>query len=337
MDIEVQKAVFRALLRNLNQGIKTFTVADINAESDEESDSDELKKVLSEIAADGILKTKRRNPYVITADIETLRNYIVRREQTVNEAKDDNKVALSTIIDSNWTLCDRYKIGEDTENDDTEFDFIDEDELNDFRTTAQNLERRRRELLRRLKESDDIDGGDGDFGKFGQLCKRALKYCIEQKAASVEIIKRRFSTGLVMSRKIMEWMEENEFVTPKDGSGQYDMLISMKEFKTVFGDGIVEFGEDMQFTVGEEPSHSLWDDEEEFVSAVADRIRKIVLSDIRMDRQGAARKAESCLKAVRDIHDRKMVQVYERIVYEFKTASDYVYRQLKKQIFGEGK
>lgn len=83
------------------------------------------------------------------------------------------------------------------------------------------------------------------------------------------------------------------------------------------------------------PDWSLWN-YEDFEEAVIERLERIIKSDRRMGRQGAIKKAETYLEAVRDTHDRKMVQVYERIVYEFKTASDYIYRQLKKQIFNEG-
>ena len=53
-----------------------------------------------------------------------------------------------------------------------------------------------------------------------------------------------------------------------------------------------------------------------------------------MGQKGAVMKAETYLEAVRDTHDRKMVQVYERLVYELKNTSSYLYRQIKKHFFG---
>lgn len=81
------------------------------------------------------------------------------------------------------------------------------------------------------------------------------------------------------------------------------------------------------------PSHSLWTDKREFYGAVMARIETLVKSDKRMGLQGAVKKAESYLEAVRDTHDGKMVQVYERLVYEMKNTSEQLYRQLKKTVF----
>lgn len=85
----------------------------------------------------------------------------------------------------------------------------------------------------------------------------------------------------------------------------------------------------------EMPSHPSWDNEDEFADVVMERMERLIKSDKRMGQQGAVKKAETYLEAVRDTHDRKMVQVYERLVYEIKNTSSYLYGQLKKQYFGE--
>lgn len=83
----------------------------------------------------------------------------------------------------------------------------------------------------------------------------------------------------------------------------------------------------------EMPSHHSWDNEDEFADVVMERMERLIKSDKRMGQQGAVKKAETYLEAVRDTHDRKMVQVYERLVYEIKNTSSYLYGQLKKQYF----
>lgn len=88
-------------------------------------------------------------------------------------------------------------------------------------------------------------------------------------------------------------------------------------------------------TADEMPSHPSWDDEDEFADVVMERMERLIKSDKRLGQQGAVKKAETYLEAVRDTHDRKMVQVYERLVYEIKNTSSYLYGQLKKQFFGE--
>lgn len=85
----------------------------------------------------------------------------------------------------------------------------------------------------------------------------------------------------------------------------------------------------------EMPLHPSWDNEDEFADVVMERMEHLIKSDKRMGQQGAVKKAETYLEAVRDTHDRKMVQVYERLVYEIKNTSNYLYGQLKKQFFGE--
>lgn len=88
-------------------------------------------------------------------------------------------------------------------------------------------------------------------------------------------------------------------------------------------------------TADEMPLHPSWDNEDEFAQVVMERMERLIMSDKRMGQVGAVKKAETYLEAVRDTHDRKMVQVYERVVYEIKNTSSYLYGQLKKQFFGE--
>lgn len=85
----------------------------------------------------------------------------------------------------------------------------------------------------------------------------------------------------------------------------------------------------------EEPSHSLWNDETEFDSAVMERLERLVRSDLKMARRGAIKKAETYLYAAHDTQDDKMSQVYERVVYELKITSDKLYNQIRNCIRNE--
>ncbi|MDE6442771.1 MAG: hypothetical protein K2L12_08490 [Clostridia bacterium] len=80
------------------------------------------------------------------------------------------------------------------------------------------------------------------------------------------------------------------------------------------------------------PEHSLWDDEEEFSKAVVLRFARLVRSDYKMARSGAVKKAGLYLQAVKDTSDRKMVQVYERLVYILKIMSNYSYNKNRTQL-----
>ena len=80
------------------------------------------------------------------------------------------------------------------------------------------------------------------------------------------------------------------------------------------------------------PMHPSWSDEDKFTEAVMERMERLIKSDKKMGVQGAIKKAETYLEAVRDTVDRKAMQVYERLVYELKNTSAYLYGQIKKQL-----
>ena len=83
------------------------------------------------------------------------------------------------------------------------------------------------------------------------------------------------------------------------------------------------------------PAHPSWINEKDFTQAVMKRLELLVKSDNRMGQKGAVKKAETWLEAVRYTRDAAMVEVYERLVFEIKNTSCYMYGQLKKQYFGE--
>lgn len=83
------------------------------------------------------------------------------------------------------------------------------------------------------------------------------------------------------------------------------------------------------------PAHPSWINEKDFTQAVMKRLELLIKSDNRMGQKGAVKKAETWLEAVRDTRDAAMVEVYERLVFEIKNTSCYMYGQLKKQYFGE--
>lgn len=77
---------------------------------------------------------------------------------------------------------------------------------------------------------------------------------------------------------------------------------------------------------------------EEFENKCMDVIEKIVARDIRQDRQGAIKLSEKMFeKAKEKTSNRDVLDIYERVLNEFKIATDAEYDALKKQIFsGDG-
>lgn len=73
---------------------------------------------------------------------------------------------------------------------------------------------------------------------------------------------------------------------------------------------------------------------EEFENKCMDVIETIVSIDIKQDRQGAIKVAEKMLeKAKSKTSNATVISIYERVVEEFKIATDEEYNLLRKQIF----
>ncbi len=83
------------------------------------------------------------------------------------------------------------------------------------------------------------------------------------------------------------------------------------------------------------PTHPAWIDEKRFRYEVKERLERLIKSDKKMKHSGAVKKAEMLLEAVRDTNDNKMIQVYERMLYELLTADGKLYEKLKNRYFCE--
>ncbi len=74
---------------------------------------------------------------------------------------------------------------------------------------------------------------------------------------------------------------------------------------------------------------------EQFENKCMDIIETIVSIDIRQNRLGAIKVAEKMLdKAKAKTQNKNVISIYERVVHEFKIATDAEYEMLRKQIFG---
>lgn len=72
---------------------------------------------------------------------------------------------------------------------------------------------------------------------------------------------------------------------------------------------------------------------EEFEEKCMDVIEKVVAIDIKQNRQGAIAVSEKMLEKAKEKGNKKIIEIYERVVKEFKLASDEEYELLRKQIF----
>ena len=81
------------------------------------------------------------------------------------------------------------------------------------------------------------DGGDApEETKIDDTFIRALKYCVMQNAASVSMIQRRFPIGYIKACKIVDWMENMNYITKSEGSKSRKVLLSQEEFFNTYGD-----------------------------------------------------------------------------------------------------
>ncbi|MBE7076997.1 MAG: hypothetical protein E7374_03830 [Clostridiales bacterium] len=75
---------------------------------------------------------------------------------------------------------------------------------------------------------------------------------------------------------------------------------------------------------------------EQFEEKCMDIIEQIVARDVRQDRLGAIKVAELMLKSAQEkTTNAQVLAIYERVLKEFKIATDAEYLLLRKQIFGE--
>ena len=72
---------------------------------------------------------------------------------------------------------------------------------------------------------------------------------------------------------------------------------------------------------------------EEFEGMCMDIIEKIVSVDINQDRLGAIAVTEKLLEKAKESGKKIAIDVYTRVLNEFKVATDEEYDSLKKEIF----
>ena len=80
------------------------------------------------------------------------------------------------------------------------------------------------------------DGGEDVETKIDDTFIKALKYCVTSNQASVSMIQRRFPVGYIKACKIIDWMENMNYITQSEGSKPRKVLLSREEFTQRYGD-----------------------------------------------------------------------------------------------------
>ncbi len=84
-------------------------------------------------------------------------------------------------------------------------------------------------------DGGEQDGGDGDV-KIDDKFIQALKFCVTSNQASVSMLQRRFPIGYVKACKIIDWMENMNYITQSEGAKPRKVLLSLDEFTRIYGE-----------------------------------------------------------------------------------------------------
>ncbi len=82
----------------------------------------------------------------------------------------------------------------------------------------------------------DEGGDEGGDAKIDDTFIKALKFCVTSNQASVSMIQRRFPVGYIKACKIIDWMENMNYITQSEGSKPRKVLMSKEEFLNTYGD-----------------------------------------------------------------------------------------------------
>ena len=86
------------------------------------------------------------------------------------------------------------------------------------------------------QNQQSVDTSNAKEMEFDPVLKDALRMFIQTKQASGSMISRRYSVGFNRAGRIMDQMEQAGFIGPPEGSKPRQVLITMDEFKAIFGE-----------------------------------------------------------------------------------------------------
>ena len=96
-------------------------------------------------------------------------------------------------------------------------------------------------FINKVEEPEPAAGGgdmaeEGGDTKIDETFIKALYFCVKSNMASVSMIQRRFPVGYIKACKIIDWMENMNYITPSEGSKPRKVLLSIDDFINTFGE-----------------------------------------------------------------------------------------------------
>ncbi len=329
-----------------------------------------LKDILGKLVAQDELEVIDVKTYKFTGDVN--RTLEERGEASSQEEEEDYEESMRRIREIIDKASARQEDNEDETEQEEEYDEeLAEKRRQRIRELMQQEEAEADEADDGEEPEEEGEEDDGDVisdivvpdGEIDEdeLRYNALKIGIRNWSISVPIILHAFPfVGYARANKLIEWMKAEGYARPISGynSSLCRVTVTLEELDRIFRktnalitDRLLEKTsrknaiqnlaavlfriakkKQVEEVTGDKvPSSSLWN-YKEFDDAVLERLERLIRSDLKMARRGAIKKAETYLEAVRDTRDGKMVQVYERLVYELKVVSDRAYNEIRNRM-----
>ena len=84
-------------------------------------------------------------------------------------------------------------------------------------------------------QSGSGDGASGDDDAVDEVYVEALRNAILSSSASISLVQRKCSVGYNKAGKIIEWMEDQGYISAFDGAKARKVLITPEQFEEKFG------------------------------------------------------------------------------------------------------
>lgn len=300
----------------------------IKREEDEDDDADE-----EEI-------NRRRREY-----LERRRRELIARMQEEMAEKDDDDDDDRILINDNDDddeEDDDDIFGDDDDDEDEEDDDDNPFEDDEFSMTAHALfaKSEEKEMLEKIRNLL-IDGD-----RNSKLAVAALKLCASEGYVSPWLLCKTQHVDDSTAEFICFWLYVNDFVK-RDESDENKYLLAIpentffsccqeaEERKNSLGHlaGALKKISDQKQKKEQEERVALqkYANNYQFRKVVRAKLISLVRTDLKMTRSKAITKAEGYLCAARDMGNDKAVAVYEKVLFELKNMSSYLFNRLKSQ------
>lgn len=131
-------------------------------------------------------------------------------------------------------------------------------------------------------EKESLFNVNFDVNDEWELKKQALKLCIKKNYASISLLQRSFPIGYSRAGKIVDWMEEQGYITPISGINPRRVLITEGEYDKIFSEPDLFDDDDDDDDDDEDPFEALEEFQREAWELIEENERKLKTEAIRL-------------------------------------------------------